>query len=105
MIDADASAVSLAADKVVRVDDPDPWLFHLKFQAGHDLDILPRMAAYQGVLHDRHRLPVASVLLLWRRGPTAHGSPASTPPPHRWGRRPCCGILRCGCGRCRPAPS
>jgi hypothetical protein len=64
VVDADLSAVSLASDKVVRVDDPDPWLMHLEFQAGHDLGLLPRLFAYQGLLHDRHRLPVARVVVL-----------------------------------------
>jgi len=36
VIDADVSVVTAAADKVLRIDEPDPWLLHFEFQARYD---------------------------------------------------------------------
>jgi len=36
VIDADVSTETAAADKVLRVEEPEPWILHLEFQASHD---------------------------------------------------------------------
>ena len=36
VIDADLSTVTAQADKVLRVDEPSPWLLHLELQASRD---------------------------------------------------------------------
>jgi len=36
VIDADVSTETAAADKVLRVEEPEPWFLHLEFQASHD---------------------------------------------------------------------
>jgi hypothetical protein len=66
VIDADVSTVTAAADKVIRVADPEPWLLHVEFQADWD-DALPaRTRMYNAVLAARHGCPVASAVVLLR---------------------------------------
>lgn len=36
VIDADVSTETAAADKVLRVEEPEPWILHLEFQTSHD---------------------------------------------------------------------
>ena len=67
VIDADLSAVTAGADKVLRVFDPIPWLLHLEFQASRDDGLPLRVLKYNVLLRDRHGLPAESVLLLLRR--------------------------------------
>ncbi|MCY2966008.1 MAG: hypothetical protein NT069_20650 [Planctomycetota bacterium] len=72
VIDADISTVTAAAaDKVLRVDEPDPWILHLEFQAGHDATLSRRLLNYNVLLGVRHALPVRSVAILLR--PRADG--------------------------------
>jgi predicted transposase YdaD len=66
VIDADVSSVGMAADKVVRVMAPDPYIAHLEFQSGADADIDRRMLFYNVLLRWRHNLPVRSVVILLR---------------------------------------
>src|SRR5262249_21396032 len=67
VIDADLSAVTAGADKVLRVLDPTPWLLHLEFQASRDDGLIHRTLKYNVLLEDRHGLPVESIILLLRR--------------------------------------
>src|SRR5260221_2736030 len=67
VIDADVSTVTAAADKVLRVDEPDPWLLHLEFQASYDATLSHRLLQYNVLLGVRHSLPVRSVAILLRR--------------------------------------
>src|SRR5438309_512117 len=64
VIDADLSTVTAAADKVLRVDEPDPWLLHLEFQASYDAGLSQRLLQYNVLLQVRHSLPVRSVAIL-----------------------------------------
>lgn len=64
VVDADLSAVSLAADKVLQVNDPVPWLLHVEFQAQWDGELPRRLMAYHAILAEKHRLPVATVVVL-----------------------------------------
>jgi hypothetical protein len=66
VIDADVSALTAAADKVLRVDDDSPWLVHIEFQTGRDAFLPGRMRMYNAVLHARHRVPVSTVVILLR---------------------------------------
>jgi predicted transposase YdaD len=67
VIDADIATVSGAADKVLRVAADPPYLLHLEFVAGHDAAPLPRkLHVRNGLLEDRHDLPVRSVAVLLR---------------------------------------
>ncbi|OWK40917.1 hypothetical protein FRUB_04809 [Fimbriiglobus ruber] len=67
VIDADLSTVSAEADKVIRVNGPDPWLLHLEFQANADRWLVPRVLKYNAMLYEKHELAVASVVLLMRQ--------------------------------------
>src|SRR5690242_19036472 len=64
VIDADVPTVTAAADKVLRVDESDPWLLHLEFQASYDAALSQRLLRYNVLLESRHSLPVRSVAIL-----------------------------------------
>jgi predicted transposase YdaD len=66
VIDSDVATVSAAADKVFRVGGPEPWLFHLEVQASHNVRLAEQLLLYNVLLHERHRLPVRSAVLLLR---------------------------------------
>ena len=75
VIDADIATVSGAADKVLRVGAPLPYLLHLEFQAGHDTADLPPLLHMRNILlENRHHLPVAH-----RRRPPPPGSRLAGP--------------------------
>lgn len=64
VIDSDLSAVSLAADKVLRVEDDPPRLLHVEFQSDWDRWLPRRFLAYNAVLAEKHELPVATLVVL-----------------------------------------
>jgi hypothetical protein len=64
LIDADVSTVTAAADKVLRVPQPSPWIAHVEAQSGPDAAKPRLMRLYNAALEVRHELPVASVLVL-----------------------------------------
>ena len=66
VIDADVATLSGAADKVLRLSGPPPWIMHFEFQAGPDASLPRRMNVYNAALEDRHDLPVGSVVVLLR---------------------------------------
>jgi predicted transposase YdaD len=66
LIDTDVSTVTAAADKVLYVEDREPWLLHLELQAGRDADLVRRTLRYNVLLDCRHDLPVQSVIVLLR---------------------------------------
>jgi predicted transposase YdaD len=66
VIDADISTVSGAADKVLRVQGPPAWIMHIEFQTSPDQTLPRRVHLYNGLLENRHELPVRSVVILLR---------------------------------------
>lgn len=66
LVDADVSTVTTDADKVIRVEQPEPWLLHLDIQTGWQNDLDRRLLRYNALLHYRHAIPVASVLVILR---------------------------------------
>lgn len=77
VIDADVSTVSAAADKVIRVDEDEPWLLHLEFQGAYDSTLPERVQFYSTLLSRRHGLPVKSVVVLLTAaadGPAMNGT-------------------------------
>ncbi len=66
VMDADLSTVSPEADKLLRVGADPPWLLHLEFQASRDPTLARRLLRYNVLIHERHRLPTLSALLLLR---------------------------------------
>jgi hypothetical protein len=67
VIDAEIATISGAADKVLRVSAEPPYLLHLEFVAGHDAAALPpKLLVRNGLLEDRHGLPVRTGVVLSR---------------------------------------
>ena len=67
VIDSDITALTAVADKVLRVDGPEPYLVNLEPQSSHDSDLVVNLWFRQAALYRRHRLPVPTVLILLRR--------------------------------------
>ena len=67
VVDSDLSAVSTAADKLIRVSAPDPYLAHLEFQSGDPADLDERILLYSVLGRKKLGLPVMSVAFLLRR--------------------------------------
>ena len=66
VLDADLSTVISEADKVLRIDGPEPWLVHIEVQAGHDGEMAGRLLRYNVLIDAKHGLPVHSVVVLLR---------------------------------------
>jgi len=66
VVDADLSSVGPAADKLIRVGGPAPYLAHLELQAGADAKFDRRVLVYNVLAGWRHDLPVRSVAVLLR---------------------------------------
>ena len=45
VINSDLSSVTAEADKVIRVEGPQPWLVHIELQAGYDRTLPRRLKA------------------------------------------------------------
>ncbi len=67
IIDADLATVTADADKVVRVEDSQPWLFHVELQASRDDRLGERLHWYNALLEYKHQLSVHTQLILLRR--------------------------------------
>lgn len=66
LIDSNLSTISPEVDRVIRLEDPFPWLWNLEFQAGRDLDLAFRLHFYSTLLHHHYKLPVRTSLVLLR---------------------------------------
>lgn len=66
VVDANVSTITAEADKVVRIDGPQPWLAHLELQSSADPTLEARLSYYNCLLHRRHGLPVQSIAVLPR---------------------------------------
>ena len=75
VIDANLSTITAEADKVLRVDGPEPWLAHVELQVSHEANLPRRLLRYNTLLDDRHDLPTRSVVVLLR--PQADGDDLS----------------------------
>jgi hypothetical protein len=67
-----SATVSTATDKIIRVDDPEPWLLLIELQANWDSDLPFDLLRRYSLLRHRHRLPVSCVVVLLR--PSANSS-------------------------------
>jgi len=70
-IDSNISTVTAEADKVLWVEDPEPWIQHIELQAGRDVDLADRAHTYSTLLRRHHHVPVRTALVLLR--PAADG--------------------------------
>jgi predicted transposase YdaD len=84
VIDADLSTITTQADKLLRLQEPTPSLLHLELQASRDPRLARRILKYNVLAHDRHDLPVQSIVVLLRPEADAPGltGAVSYKPPH-----------------------
>lgn len=66
LIPTDLSTVSMAADSVLRVNEHEPWIFHLELQSSRDRTLPTRIHVYNALLDERHDMPVRSAVVLLR---------------------------------------
>lgn len=64
LTDSDLSAVTAAADKVLLIRDDPPWILDIEFQSWRDPTAPRQLLKYNALLQDRHKCPVASVLVV-----------------------------------------
>ena len=81
MVDADLSSFTFAADKVIRVNAPAPYIAHFEFQSGADPGLDQRMLAYNVLLRSRHHLPERSAAILLRPEARSTGNAGGCEPP------------------------
>ena len=77
LVDSDVSTLTAAADRVIRIDEVEPWLANIELQASYDSQLAERTHFYSTLLSRRHSLPVRSVIVLLRReadGPAMSGT-------------------------------
>ncbi len=67
VIDSDITTLAAAADKVIKVGGPEPYLVNLELQSSHDTELVETTWYRQAALYHRHKLPVLTVLVLLRR--------------------------------------
>src|SRR5271157_4431640 len=68
VMNSDLSSVTAEADKVIRVEGPQPWLVHIELQAGYDRTLPRRLLRYNALLNVKHDLPVHTVAILLHPG-------------------------------------
>jgi hypothetical protein len=66
VIDADVSTVTAAADKILRLGDPEPWLLHIELQSSPRTNLAEQLHWYNTLLRHRHGQRVRTVLVLLR---------------------------------------
>ncbi len=64
VINADLATVTAAADKIIRVGEPEPWLLHVELLSSPRSHPAEQLHWYNALLHHRHDLPVRSALVL-----------------------------------------
>ena len=58
VIDSDITALTAAADKVIKVGGSEPFLVNLEFQSSHKSDLVETLWFRQAALFHRHKVPV-----------------------------------------------
>ncbi len=71
LLNTDLATVSTEADRVLRVNTPNPYLTHIEFQVKYKPDLPDRTLRYNVLVYYQHDLPVQSVIFLMR--PSADG--------------------------------
>ena len=78
LVDSNLSTIAAEVDRVIRLEDPVPWLWNIEFQAGRDLGLAVRLHFYSTLLHHHHKLSVRTSLVLLRPAADGPDSPAFT---------------------------
>jgi predicted transposase YdaD len=71
VIDSNVSTITAEADKVLWVDEQEPWIEHVELQAGRDIGLPDRVHHYNTSLGRAHQVPVHTTIVLLR--PAADG--------------------------------
>ncbi len=66
IIESDLSTVTSQADKIFRIDEPQPWLAHFEPFSSRDADAPRRMCRYSILIEVKFNLPVWTVVILLR---------------------------------------
>ncbi len=64
LIDTDITTLTAAADKVIKVGGPEPYIVNIELQSYHDKDLVRTLWFRQVALDYRHNLPVLTVVVL-----------------------------------------
>ena len=72
IVNADVSTVTAAADRVLLVEEEEPWILHVELQSGRDVLLPARTQMYNTLIGWRHGLAVRSLIVLLR--PAADGA-------------------------------
>ena len=67
VIDSEITTLTASADKVLKVDAPDPYLIDLEPHSYHDTELARKLWYRQVALDYKHDLPVLTVLILLRK--------------------------------------
>jgi hypothetical protein len=67
VIDSDLSTITAEADKLLYIEDPQPWILHLEPQANWDGNLEKRVSWYNEIVGYKHDCLVHSVIVLLRR--------------------------------------
>ncbi len=67
LADSELPTVTAAADKVIVIEDDPAWMLDVEFQSSREPAVPRQLLKYNALLQDRHRLPVASVLVVLTR--------------------------------------
>ena len=70
-LNVDLSTVTSAADAVIKVEAPAPWIVHVEFQTGYDKTIPLRLQRYNILVHYREGSPCRASPCSCAREPTA----------------------------------
>jgi predicted transposase YdaD len=70
-LDVDLATVTAAADRVLRIHDDPPWLFHLELQANRDPGLAANLHLWNALLERRYGPPVHSMVVLLRESAEA----------------------------------
>jgi hypothetical protein len=73
VVDSDASTLTAAADKVIKVKGEQPFLVDLEPHSYHDIDVVRKLWLRQAALDHRHNLPVLTVLILLHKRANSPG--------------------------------
>lgn len=66
LIEADLATVTAEADKVMLVEEADPWLAHVELQSSRDPGLVRRLLRYNVLMTGRHGHPAWSAVVLLR---------------------------------------
>lgn len=68
VVDADLATVTAASDKILRVDEPEPWFQHIELLSSHVSNYPEQLLWYNVLVRHKYGRKVRSCVILLRRG-------------------------------------